>query len=163
MASGLDNSGAERNMKIETERLILREFRDDDYDALREIHSDPEVFRYRSRACFDEAMTRGFLTRAQRAICEEPRNAYAFAIRLREDGLLIGECGMNRVDSGCNETYLWNSLNRRFWRQGYMTESLKALLKWGFVDLGLRRISAECDPGNLSRSHNEYGRAQGYA
>ena len=112
-------------MKIETERLILREFRDDDYDALREIHSDPEVFRYRSRACFDEAMTRGFLTRAQRAICEEPRNAYAFAITLREDGLLIGECGMNRVDSGCNETYLWNSLNRRFWRQGYMTESLK--------------------------------------
>ena len=48
-------------MKIETERLILREFTVDDFDALYEILSDPETMQHYP-APFDREKTMGWIT-----------------------------------------------------------------------------------------------------
>ena len=46
---------------IETERLLLREYTMDDFDALYEILSDPETMQHYP-APFDEERTRGWIT-----------------------------------------------------------------------------------------------------
>lgn len=133
-----------------TERLLLREFIDSDFDALREIDSDPEVLRFRSRSEITPAATREFLIQAQAAAAERPRQQYAFAVVLREAELLIGQCGLTIVTSRYDEAFLWYSTNRRHWGHGYASEAARRVLDFGFETAGLRRIFAECHPGNLA-------------
>ena len=48
-------------MRLETERLILREYTMDDFDALYEILSDPETMKHYPKP-YDEAGTNRWLT-----------------------------------------------------------------------------------------------------
>ena len=77
---------------IETERLILREYTFDDFDALYEIVSDPETMQHYP-APFDEERTRGWITWNL-----ENYEKYGFglwAVVLKETGAFIGDCGIS--------------------------------------------------------------------
>ena len=76
---------------IETERLILREYKTDDFDALYEIMSDVETMQHYP-APFDEARTRRWIEWNL-----ENYARYGFglwAIVLKETGKFIGDCGI---------------------------------------------------------------------
>ena len=136
--------------RLETERLLLREFVPEDYDALRELDSDPEVLRYRSRDHISPEMTREFLTQAQTAAGQDPRQQYAFAVVERKTGDFVGQCGLTVTNLAYTDAFMWYSVLRRYWNQGYMTEAARALLDFGLGPAGLRRITAECLPANLA-------------
>jgi ribosomal-protein-alanine N-acetyltransferase len=131
-----------------TERLSLREFVENDFDALREIEADPEVLHYRSRAEVTPAQTREFIVQSQVNAAEQPRQQYALAVVLRAEQRLIGQVGLTIVNSHYDEAFLWYSVNRGYWGQGYATEAAARLLRFGFDEAGLRRIFAECHPNN---------------
>src|SRR5579859_1304885 len=133
-----------------TERLLLREFADTDFDALREIDGDPEILRYRTRTEITPAETRAFLVQAQSEAADQPRQRYALAVVLRAGGRLVGQCGLTIINSAYDEAFMWYSVSRREWGQGYATEAAARLLRFGFEDAGLRRIFAECHPDNLA-------------
>ena len=133
-----------------TPRLILREFVPEDFAALREIDGDPEILRWRSRRTISPQMTREFLALAAAAAQEAPRQQYALAVTLRADGSLIGQAGLTIVTTRYDEAFMWYSINRRYWGQGYMTEAARRLLEFGFEAAGLRRIFAECHPDNIA-------------
>jgi ribosomal-protein-alanine N-acetyltransferase len=135
-----------------TPRLLLREFAADDFEALREIDGDPEVLRWRSRRVITPDMTREFLVQAAAAAGEEPRQQYAFAVALlpAKSGALIGQVGLTIITTRYDEAFMWYSVNRRFWGQGYMTEAARRMLEFGFEAAGLRRIFAECHPDNTA-------------
>jgi RimJ/RimL family protein N-acetyltransferase len=133
-----------------TERLILREFVESDFDALREIESDPEILRYRSRSEITPAQTRDYLIRAQAQAAEQPRQQYGFAVVLRDGLRLIGQVGLTISNSQYDEAFLWYSTNRSYWNRGYATEAAARLLRFGFAEAGLRRVFAECHPDNLA-------------
>jgi RimJ/RimL family protein N-acetyltransferase len=139
---------------LSTPRLLLRAFQLSDYDALREIDADPEVLRYRSRAVITPGDTRHFLEQASAAAAEAlPRAQHIFAVALRgagpDGGRLIGQCGLTVLPPG-GEAFMWYSLHRGFWGQGYATEAARAVLGYGFEQAGLLRIFAECHPDNLA-------------
>ena len=136
--------------RLLTERLILREFDAADFDALREIDSDPDILRYRSHKEITPAATREFLFQAQDQAAEQPRQQYALAVALREGERLVGQCGLTVVSARYDEAFLWYSINRRDWGQGFATEAAARLLRYGFEEVGLRRIFAECHPDNLA-------------
>ncbi len=133
-----------------TDRLILREFVASDFDALREIDSDPEVLRFRSRSVITPADTREFLAQAEAQAVEQPRQQYALAITRRDDGRLLGACGLIIASSRYDEAYLWYVINRQDWGKGYATEAASRLLRFGFEEAGLRHIFAECQLDNLA-------------
>jgi ribosomal-protein-alanine N-acetyltransferase len=133
-----------------TERLLLREFVETDFDALREIESDPESLRYRSRSEITPAQTRDFLIQSQAQASEQPRQQYALAVVLSEGLRLIGQVGLTISSSQYDEAFLWYSINRSYWNKGYATEAAARLLRFGFEGAGLRRIFAECDADNLA-------------
>jgi [ribosomal protein S5]-alanine N-acetyltransferase len=137
-------------MQLLTARLLLREFDDADFDGLREIDSDPEMQRYRSRAEVTPAQTRDFLTKAQAQAAEQPRQQYALAVVLRDGLRLVGLVGLTISSSKYDEAYLWYAIHRSDWGQGYATEAAARLLRFGFEQAGLRRIFAECHPNNLA-------------
>ncbi|MEU4240085.1 GNAT family N-acetyltransferase [Actinoplanes sp. NPDC026619] len=127
---------------IETERLRLRGWRDDDLDGLAAINADPEVMRYildgavRDRARTEEGLRRMIDTWAEHGFG-------LFAVEVRETDRLIGWAGLAvpvflpevlpAVEIG------WR-LDRGAWGQGYATEAAQAALRFGFHDRGLDRI-----------------------
>jgi ribosomal-protein-alanine N-acetyltransferase len=138
---------------IESERLILREFEESDWQAVHDYASDPKVVRYMDWGPNTEEETRSFINRSISYQEQEPRRNYTLAITLRLDSTLMGGCGIYITDPENRKGWLGFCLNRRFWGQGYATETAEALLTFGFEKLGLHRIFATCDPHNIASAH----------
>ncbi|AEY66793.1 GNAT family protein [Clostridium sp. BNL1100] len=80
---------------------------------------------------------------------EEPRKFIRFAIILKSNNRLIGECGLNcpiHFHKGGEIVY---RLSKEYWGRGYATESVKEVISFGFKELSLHRIDALCDSRNL--------------
>jgi len=137
-------------MTLTTDRLILRPYRESDFEAVHEYGSDPEVVRYTSFGPNTEEDTRSFLRRALEAAQEEPRLDYGFAIILQAENRLIGGCGLHRSGTHPRIAELGYVLHRNYWGRGYATEAARALLAFGFEELSLHRIFARCDPANVA-------------
>lgn len=135
------------NIRLETPRLILREFVPEDWREVHEYASDPEVTRYMSWGPNDEAATIQFVATAIVKQKAEPRTDYDLAIVLREDGKLIGGCRIYRKGFGMGE--MGYCLHRNYWNQGYGTEAVRALLEWAFTSGGFHRVYAKCNPSNI--------------
>ena len=137
---------------LTTERLILRTFVEDDWRAVHEYASDPEVVRCMPWGPNTEEVTREFVRRATTAATEQPRLKYDFAVTLRDSGRLIGACGIYlRLDR--HQAHIGYVLNRAFWGKGCATEAARALADFGFGELKLHRIFATCDVANPASAH----------
>ena len=134
---------------IRTSRLLLRELQETDWQAVHTYASDPEVVRYMEWGSNTKEDTTNFIQRSITAQMEQPRKSYELAIVLKEDDRLIGACGIHVSDRNNREGWIGYCLNRQFWRQGYATETAKALLGFGFDRLCLHRIFATCEPANI--------------
>jgi ribosomal-protein-alanine N-acetyltransferase len=138
---------------VRTDRLVLRELEEADWEPVHSYASDPEVVRYMDWGPNTEDETKKFVQRAIEAQREQPRKNYQLAIVLKDDGRLIGGCGIHVSDPNNREGWIGYCLSRHFWRHGYATETAKALLRFGFDQLSLHRIFALCEPENLASAH----------
>jgi ribosomal-protein-alanine N-acetyltransferase len=138
---------------IRTERLVLRDFEEADWEAVHSYGSDLEVVRYMDWGPNTEEETKKFIQRAIAHRKEQPRRIYTLAIVLKPENKLIGGCGIYVSNPENQEGWIGYCLNRNFWGQGYATETAKGLLKFGFDQLNLHRIFATCDPANIASAH----------
>lgn len=129
-------------IELRTERLLLRQWRDDDLDALAPMYADPEVMRYiRDGTVQSRAQTAEHLARMRQHWDEHGFGL--FAAELLGTGELTGWVGlavphflpevMPAVEIG------WR-LGRSFWGAGLATEGARAALRFGLVDRGLERL-----------------------
>lgn len=134
---------------FETERLILREFKLDDIDAMHTYLSDPDVSYYMMHEATNKEQSILYLQRFLEFQKEEPRKFIRFAIALKSNGRLIGECGLNCPNYLHKEGEIVYRLSKDYWGKGYATESIEEVISFGFKDLSLHRIEAMCDSRNL--------------
>ncbi len=137
-------------MRLATERLTLRDFVEADWPALHAVESLPEVARYQDFAPRTEAETRAYLLGSMESARQQPRLTYDLAIVLNGDGHLIGRAGLGITDPEIGEAILWYTLHPSHWGRGYVTEAARALAGFGFRELRLHRIWADCDPANIA-------------
>ena len=130
-----------------TDRLLLREFSDEDFEAVHAYASDPDVVRFMAWGPNSEAETREFLKRAKTDAEANPRRQFELAVVRRASGDLIGGIGLH-VDG--SNAMLGFCFARSAWGQGYATEAAQTLLDFGFGPLGLHRIWADCDSVNAA-------------
>ena len=135
-------------MRIETERLVLREFREDDWPDMLIYWTDPRYRRYYPEVADVERAVRDLVGRFVAAQAERPRRAWQLAIVDKTDGRLIGNCGVRVNDPERREGNIGYELNPRTWGRGYATEAARAILGFGFDELGLHRVWAECVADN---------------
>jgi ribosomal-protein-alanine N-acetyltransferase len=138
---------------VRADRLVLRDLEEANWRDVHKYASDPEVVRYMDWGPNTEDETKNFIQRSIASQKEQPRKSYTLAIVLKEDDGLIGGCGIHVSDPTNREGWIGYCLNRHFWRQGYATETARALLRFGFDQLNLHRIFALCDPENLASAH----------
>lgn len=135
-------------LSLTTDRLLLREFNEQDWESVHSYACDREVVRYMPWGPNTEDDTRNFIRRAISYQQEYPRRHFELAVILKEEDLLIGGCGIRVSNPDLGEGNIGYCLNRNFWGRGYATEAARTLLKFGFETLNLHRIYATCDPEN---------------
>ena len=135
---------------LTTERLVLREFEADDWPALHAVESRPEVARYQSFAPRTAEESRAYVADARGGAADDPRGTDDLAVVLPAEGRLIGRCGLGLTDPAIGEAILWYTLHPAHWRRGYATEAARGLVDFGFRELRLHRIWADCDPRNVA-------------
>ncbi|HEY4344390.1 MAG TPA: GNAT family N-acetyltransferase [Parvibaculum sp.] len=135
-------------LPIETPRLILRDFRKADLDAVHAYSSLEDVARYliwgpNTLAQSKEAIE-GFLD-DQRM---RPRTIFDVAVTLKPKRDVIGGAGLRIIDKDNLTGEIGYTLHPDFWGYGLAVEAARALLDAGFNELGLQRIVAVCDQRN---------------
>ena len=132
---------------LTTDRLILREVRPTDAEALFAIKSDPQVtaaYGQEPHQTLDETHT--LLQQIQDLY--NRRRAMLWGITLKGEDIVIGSCTFWNFspDLRCAETGY--ELHRAYWRQGITAEAVSAVLTLGFTELELHRIEAVVDASN---------------
>ncbi|NLC68887.1 MAG: GNAT family N-acetyltransferase [Clostridiaceae bacterium] len=138
----------ESDIIIETERLILREFKKDDWKKVHLYSTDEEVVRFMTWGPNTEEDTLAFIDRTLREKYKNPRKEYHFAVIEKNSGRLIGSVMIALGGDMDLHGMLGYCYSREVWGQGIGTEVAGALIKFGFESLGLHRIWANCDTIN---------------
>ena len=137
-------------MQITTERLILREFGADDWRAVLDYQRDPLYLRYYPWEDRNETAVRNFVDMFRYWQSERLRRRFQLAIVQKESGGLIGNCGLRRKPENEWEADIGYELSPRYWGHGYATEAARAMVDFGFRELGLQRVSSWCIADNLA-------------
>ena len=128
------------NPVLLTRRLRLSDFSASHLPDLARMNADPEVMRY-----FPATLNPEESVALLQRITEHQRiNGYSlFALHLKESDAFVGWCGLMVVPFEAHFTPAveigWR-LNKIFWGKGLATEAAEAVLRLGFVELGLSEI-----------------------
>lgn len=140
-----EETGNEPDAPIETERLLLRPFRESDAEAFFECCQNPNIGNnagWKPHGSLEESQE------ILRSVFISQSGIWA--IILKEDGRLIGSVGIipdpKRENPQARMLGYW--LDESHWGKGYMTEAVQSVLDYGFNTLQLSLITANCYPHN---------------
>jgi ribosomal-protein-alanine N-acetyltransferase len=133
-------------MQIETPRLLLRDFTLDDVEALAACQADERFWRFYERVDDIETRAREHIELFVGWQAVQPRTHFQFAIVLKQDGSLIGDCGLRQHVQARygGQAELGYELDPQHWGNGYATEAAQAMIAYGFETLNLHRVWATC-------------------
>jgi [ribosomal protein S5]-alanine N-acetyltransferase len=134
---------------LETQRLRLREFREDDFEDVHAYAQSPEVCRFMEWGPNTREDTEAFMQRKWAEQAQWPRDMAGLAVEHLAEGRVIGSIRLAVTDRENLAGDFGYSLHPDYWRQGYATEAARAVIEVGFRTLGLHRIWADCDPDNV--------------
>ncbi len=137
-------------MILRTERLVLREFAESDWPAVLAYQSDPRYLRYYHWATRTEVDVRAFVAMFISWQEARPRTKFQLAITIPPDGCLIGNCGIRMATPEAREADIGYELDPRHWGRGYATEAARAMVAFGFRELGLHRVWSWCIAENAA-------------
>jgi [ribosomal protein S5]-alanine N-acetyltransferase len=132
---------------VDTPRLILREFCNEDADALAAVIGDPETMRFYP-APLDRTGVEEWIARNRRRYAKDGHGLWAMV--LKSNGEMIGDCGLtvqnvDRVD----EIEIGYHVRRDLWGQGLAAEAARACRDYGFARLPVEHVISIIRPENL--------------
>jgi [ribosomal protein S5]-alanine N-acetyltransferase len=135
---------------LETSRLQLREIRETDAPRLLALYRDPAISRFMGPAPVSLAAEVANIER-HRTQYYDARGYGLWAVTLKEDGRLIGRCGLleTSVDER-PEVELSYLIDPALHRQGFGTEAARAVVAFAADELRLRRLVALIQRDNVA-------------
>jgi len=132
---------------LETPRLRLRQFREDDLDAWARITSDPEVMRYVGGSALtreDAWRSLGYLLGHWKI-----RGFGLWAAEEKQTGALVGRIGLYQPEGWPGLEVGW-LVERARWGEGFASEGGAASLAYAFEALGAQRVISVIEPPNAA-------------
>ena len=132
---------------LETTRLILREITPADIDDLFQLRNDLNTMKYIGKTI---PVSREEVGKLVERITEGYRlsSAIGWGITLKENNKLIGNIGYHIIEKENYRAEIGYMLISDLWRQGIMSESVQAVLQYGFDVMKLHSVEAKIDPEN---------------
>ncbi len=133
-------------IRLETGRLLLREFRPGDWDAYAPMLADPEVMRYMGEG---KTFTRDESWRAISGILGHWKMlGYGmWALEEKATGLLVGRAGFIDPPGWPGFELGW-MLGKPYWGRGFATEGAARCLRYAFEELRRDRVISLVRPAN---------------
>ncbi len=127
---------------LRTERLVLREFTEDDVDNLFDLNSDPEVMRYLTGGRpTPREVIRDEIIPLHLAVYGRLDRLGTWAAESASTGEFLGWFHFRPgPDADVTNIDLGYRLRRSAWNKGYATEGSRGLINMGFSDLGVERV-----------------------
>lgn len=141
--------------EIETDRLLLRQWRVDDWVGLHRAYGDPDVMRWHGRPDALGLEETAFAV-GRMSMHWEARGFGMWAVEERDGGKLVGRIGLlYHPDSpaGDDRVEIAWSLQRDRWGRGYATEGARAARDWAFRRLDIPRLISITIPENRRSWH----------
>lgn len=132
---------------LTTSRLLLRQIRSADAEALFAIFSDEKVMEFYGSTphrALDESREEIRDALAHYA----KRESLRWAITLRGEDTFLGSCTLFHFDEGFHRGEIGYELHRDLWGQGITSEAVSAVLAYSFSELALHRVEALIDIAN---------------
>ncbi|GAB6988765.1 GNAT family N-acetyltransferase [Paenibacillus pini] len=132
-------------MEIETSRLIIRDFRKEDWIDVHTYASDPKVTEFMIWGPNSEDETKTYIEEQITKQQSVNRVDFEFGVILKETSQFIGGCGIYIKERNAEIGYCFSP---EYWGHGYATEASEAMLEFGFKQFHVHRVFATCRPGN---------------
>jgi len=131
--------------RLETARLILREWRAADLDAFAAFYADPEVMRYLS----GEPLARNDAWRNMSSAAGHwvLRGYGLWVVERKSDGAVLGRVGLINPEGWPGLEVGW-TLGRPYWGQGYATEAARPAMNYAFLTQNVDRVISLIDADN---------------
>jgi ribosomal-protein-alanine N-acetyltransferase len=134
-------------MKLETERLILRGFREEDLDLLTQLMADAEFMQY-SLGVYTRDQTAGFLDKI--IGWERASKPSLLAVELKRERPMLGYCGFfHHPEELPGEVEIGYRLHRAYRNRGLIIEAARAVRDYAFHQLQLPRVISLIHPENI--------------
>lgn len=123
---------------LETERLILRELKEEDAEIVfKNWTSDDDVSKYvRWNTHKNVEETKEYLRYTEKR-CKEEDNYYSWGIVIKDNKDLIGAISAFPGENG--RTEIGYNISKKYWRNGYTTEALKRVLEYLTNEIGIHK------------------------
>lgn len=137
-------------MKLETERLYLREMEPDDFDALYAVLADSDIMQHYPYT-FDEARVQNWINKNM-----ERYRVFGFglwAVCLKTTGEMIGDCGLTMQNiNGTILPEIGYHIAKAYQRQGYAKEAAMAVRDWTFANTTFGTVYSYMKKANIPSS-----------
>ena len=131
---------------LTTSRLYLRQFECNDAKNLFALNNDQEVIKYTGDEPFQsEADALGFINNYKHY---DMHGFGRWSVVIKESDKFIGWCGLKLNEE--NDIDIGFRFFKKYWNQGYATESAKAVLDYGFNVLKIDTIIGRVAPKNIA-------------
>jgi ribosomal-protein-alanine N-acetyltransferase len=134
---------------LQTPRLALRDLAPSDGPLIFRFANDDSINRYLGFGSIrSESGTNEYIATAMSAANAKPRLSYKLAMAIKPSDELSGSCWLDIEDPDSHNASIGYFVDKRHWGNGYATEMIKSLIHFGFQDLELHKIHANCDAEN---------------
>ena len=140
------------DMRLETQRLIIRPYIEDDFMESFQLMQDEELFKYKEMRVMTLEEYKGLFKWVLKSynVGFDENFAYSFTIILKETGMQIGWVGLGKLVTDIAKTEIFYLTGIKYQNQGYATEASKAILEYGFNTIGLNEIVGVCMKENIA-------------
>ncbi len=138
--------------ELETERLILRRFRESDAEAFFAYRTNTQVALYQSEKWvnYKQEQAEAFVKEQMDFDPGIPGTWFQIAMELKDTGSLIGDLAIHTLPEDPNQAEIGFSLSPSYQHKGLGIEAVKGLLRYLFTELNMHRVIAIADVRNSS-------------
>jgi RimJ/RimL family protein N-acetyltransferase len=138
---------AVNDIQLETDRLIMRMWRNEDFESYLQLCSDPEVMRFLGGKAFDRLETWRHM--AFMVGHWQLRGYGPWAVEEKASGELVGRVGFMNPEGWPAFELGW-TLSRKFWGRGYAIEAARRALAYAFDEMDKDHVISLIDPLNIN-------------
>jgi RimJ/RimL family protein N-acetyltransferase len=141
-------------VNLETERVLLRKFKESDTEAFFTYRTKPEVALYQGESWDNYTIEQAgaFVKEQMNFVPGIPDTWFQIAIEEKNTGTLIGDCAIHTLPD-INQVEIGYTLDPRYQNKGYAIETVSCLIDYLFNDLKMHRIIAITDVRNQKSAH----------
>ncbi|MCK8520469.1 GNAT family N-acetyltransferase [Aquimarina sp. D1M17] len=137
---------------LESERVVLRQFKESDLENVFKGLSHPDIIKYYGISFDSLEATKEQMTWF--SDLEKNETGIWWAVCSKDNGRFLGAGGLNDINKENRKAELGFWLLPEHWGKGLMTETIPLILKYAFEHIGLHRIEGfvETENANCKRA-----------